>query len=60
MASTRFTRTLTTADEPACQSYARVTLTDAGGDTARGCPGMLSPHPTASPEPAWTGPTPEA
>ena len=38
MANTRFTCTLTTADEPACTSYARVTITDAGGDTARGCP----------------------
>jgi hypothetical protein len=38
MAHTRFTCTLTTADEPACQSYARVTISDAGGDTARGCP----------------------
>jgi hypothetical protein len=38
MAQTRFTCTLTTADEPACQSYARVTITDAEGATARGCP----------------------
>lgn len=38
MAQTRFTCTLTTADQPACQSYARVTITDAGGDTAPGCP----------------------
>lgn len=28
MAQTRFTCTLTTVDEPACQSYARVTITD--------------------------------
>ncbi len=38
MANTRFTCTLTRTDEPACTSYARVTLTDAEGDTARGCP----------------------
>jgi hypothetical protein len=38
MAHTRFTCTLTTADQPACTSYARVTITDTGGDTARGCP----------------------
>ena len=38
MANTRFTCTLTKADEPACTSYARVTITDAEGDAARGCP----------------------
>jgi hypothetical protein len=38
MAQTRFTCTLTTADAPECQSYARVTITDAEGTTARGCP----------------------
>jgi len=38
MTQTRFTCTLTTADEPPCQSYARVTITDAEGATARGCP----------------------
>jgi len=38
MAQTRFTCTLTTADEPPCHSYARVTITDAEGTTARGCP----------------------
>jgi len=38
MPQTRFTCTLTTADEPACQSYARVTITDAQGTSARGCP----------------------
>jgi hypothetical protein len=38
MAQTRFTCILTTADEPACTSYARGTITDAEGDTARGCP----------------------
>lgn len=34
----RFTCTLTTADEPTCQSYARVTITDSAGAAARGCP----------------------
>jgi len=38
MAQTRFTCTLTTADEPACQSYARVTIVDADGASARACP----------------------
>jgi hypothetical protein len=38
MTQTRFTCTLTRADEPPCQSYARVTITDAEGATARGCP----------------------
>ncbi len=38
MAQPRFTCTLTRADEPACQSYARVTITDSEGATARGCP----------------------
>ena len=38
MTQTRFTCTLTTADEPQCQSYARVTITDAEGASARGCP----------------------
>jgi hypothetical protein len=38
MTQTRFTCTLTTADEPACQSYARVTIADSEGATARGCP----------------------
>ena len=38
MAQTRFTCTLTRADEPACQSYARVTIVDAEGASARACP----------------------
>jgi len=38
MAQTRFTCTLTRADEPACQCYARVTITGSEGATARGCP----------------------
>ena len=39
MTQTRFTCTLTQADEPAYPSYARVTIMDAGGDSARACPG---------------------
>jgi hypothetical protein len=38
MAQTHFTCTLTRADEPACQAYARVTIVDSQGATARGCP----------------------
>ncbi len=38
MTQTRFTCTLTRADEPACQSYARVTIVDTEGATTRGCP----------------------
>ena len=38
MAHTRFTCSLTRADEPSCQSYARVTIVDSEGATARGCP----------------------
>jgi len=38
MAQSRFTCTLTRADEPVCQSYARVTIVDSEGTTARGCP----------------------
>ena len=38
MAQTRFTCTLTQADQPPCQSYARVTITDAEGASARACP----------------------
>ena len=38
MAQTRFTCTLTKSDKPACQSYARVTIVDCEGATARGCP----------------------
>jgi hypothetical protein len=38
MTHTRFTCSLTRADEPACQSYARVTIVDSEGDSARGCP----------------------
>ena len=38
MAQTRFTCTLTRADGPSCQSFARVTIMDSEGVTARGCP----------------------
>jgi hypothetical protein len=38
MTQTRFTCTLTQADEPACQSYARVTIIDVQGDSGRACP----------------------
>jgi hypothetical protein len=38
MAQTRFTCTLTQADEPACQRYARFTIMDSGGASARACP----------------------
>jgi hypothetical protein len=38
MAQTRFTCTLTRADEPACPSCARVTIVDSAGDSARACP----------------------
>ena len=38
MTQTRFTCTLTRADEPPCQSYARVTITASEGAAARGCP----------------------
>jgi hypothetical protein len=35
----RRTCTLTKADESACQSYARVTIVDSTGASARACPG---------------------
>jgi hypothetical protein len=38
MAQTRFSCTLTRADEPSCQSYARVTIVDAERASARACP----------------------
>ena len=38
MTQTRFTCTLTRADEPACQSYARVTIVDSEAASARACP----------------------
>ena len=41
MTQSRFTCTLTQAGEPACQSYARVTIMDAGG---RQHPRLSSPR----------------
>ena len=38
MVQTRFTCTLTKTDEPACLSYARVTIVDAEEASARACP----------------------
>jgi hypothetical protein len=38
MTQTRFTRTLTQADEPVCQSCARATIIDAQRDSGRACP----------------------
>ena len=38
ISASRLTCTLTKADEPPCQSYARVTIIDAEGVSARGCP----------------------
>lgn len=38
MMQTRFSCTLTRADEPTCQSYARVTIVDSEGATARRYP----------------------
>ncbi len=37
MTQTRFTCTLTRADESSCQSYARTTIVDPEGARARGC-----------------------
>jgi hypothetical protein len=39
MAQARFACTLTQADEPACQTYARVTIMDFEGASACACPG---------------------
>jgi hypothetical protein len=38
MTQTRFTCTLTRADDPVCQSHAPVTILDSEEATARGCP----------------------
>jgi hypothetical protein len=38
MTETRFTCTLTRADEPAWRAYARVKIADSEDATARGCP----------------------
>jgi len=44
MAQTRFTCTLTRADEPACQSCTRVTIVDSEGASARACPRRARRH----------------
>jgi hypothetical protein len=44
MAQTRFTCTLTRADEPACQSCTRVTIMDSEGASARACPRRARRH----------------
>jgi hypothetical protein len=51
MAQTRFICSLTRADEPACQSYAGVTIVDSEGATARGSPR----HAVAAPLDGITG-----
>ena len=38
MTQTRYTCTLTRAGEPACQSYAHVTIVDIEGTSGRACP----------------------
>ena len=45
MTQTRFTCTLTRADEPACQSYARVIIIDPKGDSGRACPRRAAARP---------------
>jgi hypothetical protein len=60
MAQTGFTCTLTTADKPACRSYARITVTDTEGATARGCPDTPSSHSTAATARTSSGPPPKA
>ena len=60
MAQTRFTCTLTTADEPGCQSYARVTIADAQEPAPAHVLVTPSPRSMASAAPALTGSTPRA
>jgi hypothetical protein len=59
MAQTRFTCTLTKADEPSCPSYARVTIMDSEGGSARACPrrGVAALDGIASL--TWARPTPK-
>ena len=38
MAQTRFTCSLSKTNEPTCRLYARLTIVDCEGATARGCP----------------------
>jgi hypothetical protein len=60
MTQTRFTCTLTQADEPVCQSNARATIIDAQGTAAGHVLATLWPPSTAPPAPGLTGPTPRA
>jgi hypothetical protein len=60
MAQTRFTCTLTRADEPAFQSYARPQSWTPKEPAPAHVPAMPSQHPTALPAPASTEPTPKA
>ena len=60
MTQTRFTCTLTKADEPSCQSCARVTITDSGEATAADVLVTLSPRSTASLVLMLIGPIPKA
>lgn len=55
MAQTRFTCTLTKTDEPACQSYARVTIVDAEGPAPGPAPGTPWQPSTALSAPTLTG-----
>lgn len=57
---TRFTCTLTQADEPVCQSCARMTIMDSEGLQPVAVLVTLWPPWTASLVPALTGPTPKA
>ncbi len=61
MTQTRFTCTLTRADEPACQSYARVTIVDSEGTSSPRRVLVTQWLPSTAPlAPALTGPTPRA
>jgi hypothetical protein len=60
MTQTRFTCTLTRADEPACQSYARSRSWTPKGLQPAAVLVMLSPRSTASSAPTSAGPTPRA
>ena len=62
MAQTRFTCILTRADEPSCQSYARVTIVDAEAGEPAPAHVLATPSPrsTELPAPTSTGPTPRA
>jgi hypothetical protein len=60
MAQTRFTCTLTTADEPPCQSYARATIVDSEVQEPADVLVTQSPRSTDSQVSTSTGPTPKA